>query len=121
MSTSSGPSGWPRHAAVGRKWTTFAPDLRAAFASAGEKPEGRSPPFVHLTGSTFAWQFIVVVHALRTGGHMITELKSVVEGVYILDEWNIDEKTFRPPAVEGRFVISKWQYHDRFNRYYARN
>jgi hypothetical protein len=47
----------------------------------------------------------VAVYALRTGGHMITELKSIIEGVYILDEWNIDEKIFRPPAVEGRFVI----------------
>ena len=36
---------------------------------------------------------------------MITELKSVIEGVYILDEWNIDGQTFRSPAVEGRFVI----------------
>jgi hypothetical protein len=35
----------------------------------------------------------------------ITELKTAIEGVYILDEWNIDGRTFRPPAVEGRFVI----------------
>jgi hypothetical protein len=35
----------------------------------------------------------------------ITELKAAIEGVYILDEWNIDGQTFRPPAVEGRFVI----------------
>ena len=35
----------------------------------------------------------------------ITELKAAIEGVYILDEWNIDGQTFRPPAVEGRFVV----------------
>jgi hypothetical protein len=35
----------------------------------------------------------------------ITELRAAIEGVYILDEWNIDGQTFRPPAVEGRFVL----------------
>ena len=35
----------------------------------------------------------------------ITELKVAIEGIYILDEWNIDGQTFRPPVVEGRFVI----------------
>jgi hypothetical protein len=35
----------------------------------------------------------------------ITELEAAIEGVYILDEWNIDGQTFRPPAVEGRFVV----------------
>ena len=35
----------------------------------------------------------------------ITELKAAIEGVYILEEWNIEGQTFRPPAVEGRFVI----------------
>jgi hypothetical protein len=35
----------------------------------------------------------------------IRELKAAIEGVYILEEWNIDGQTFRPPAVEGRFVI----------------
>ena len=35
----------------------------------------------------------------------ITELKAAIEGIYILDEWNIDGPTFRPPVVEGRFVI----------------
>jgi hypothetical protein len=35
----------------------------------------------------------------------ITELKAAIEGVYILEEWNIDGQIFRPPAVEGRFVI----------------
>ena len=35
----------------------------------------------------------------------IAELKAAIEGVYILDEWNIDGQIFRPPAVEGRFVI----------------
>jgi hypothetical protein len=77
---------------------------RTAFASAGEKLDGRLPPFLHLT-ATFAWKFIVVIRALRIGDHMITELKSIIEGVYILDEWNIDGTLFRPPAVEGRFVI----------------
>jgi hypothetical protein len=35
----------------------------------------------------------------------ITEIKAAIEGVYILDEWNIGGQIFRPPAVEGRFVI----------------
>ena len=35
----------------------------------------------------------------------ITEVKTAIEGVYILDEWTIGGQTFRPPAVEGRFVI----------------
>jgi hypothetical protein len=35
----------------------------------------------------------------------IAELKAAIEGVYILEEWNIDGQTFRSPAVEGRFVI----------------
>ena len=35
----------------------------------------------------------------------LTDLKSVIEGVYILDEWNSDGKVFRPPQVEGRFVL----------------
>jgi hypothetical protein len=35
----------------------------------------------------------------------ISELKAVLEGVYILDEWTIDGRTFRPPAVEGRSVF----------------
>lgn len=36
----------------------------------------------------------------------ITDLKAAIEGVYILDEWTINGQTFRPPAVEGRSVIS---------------
>jgi hypothetical protein len=35
----------------------------------------------------------------------IAELKAAIEGVYILDEWNIGGQIFRPPAVEGRFVL----------------
>jgi ketosteroid isomerase-like protein len=35
----------------------------------------------------------------------ITEIKAAIEGVYILDEWNKDGQTFRPPVVEGRLVI----------------
>jgi hypothetical protein len=35
----------------------------------------------------------------------MTDLKAAIEGVYILDEWTINGQTFRPPAVEGRFVI----------------
>jgi hypothetical protein len=35
----------------------------------------------------------------------IADLKAAIEGVYILDEWTIDGKTFRPPEVEGRSVI----------------
>jgi hypothetical protein len=36
----------------------------------------------------------------------ITELKGEVEGVYALDEWHIDGKVFRPPQVDGRFVLN---------------
>jgi hypothetical protein len=36
----------------------------------------------------------------------ISDLKAAIEGVYILDEWTINGQTFRPQAVEGRFVIS---------------
>jgi hypothetical protein len=35
----------------------------------------------------------------------VTELKAIVEGVYILDEWHNDGKVFRPPQVEARFVL----------------
>lgn len=35
----------------------------------------------------------------------ITDLKAAIEEIYILDEWNIDGQTFRPPVVEGRPVI----------------
>ena len=104
-------------------------DFCTMVASAGERRDGRSPRFVHLTASIFAWQFIVVVHAVRKEGYMktfvatiigflfacnsmvtcsaasITDLKAAIEGVYILDEWNIDGQTFRPPLVEGRFVV----------------
>jgi hypothetical protein len=34
----------------------------------------------------------------------VSELKGAIEGVYIVDEWNSDGKTFRPPQVEGRVV-----------------
>ena len=42
-----------------------------------------------------------------TNAATITELKAAIEGVYILDEWNNGGQTFRPPVVEGRFVILK--------------
>jgi hypothetical protein len=35
----------------------------------------------------------------------LTELKAAIEGVYILDEWTIDGKTFRPPAIEDRSIL----------------
>jgi hypothetical protein len=35
----------------------------------------------------------------------IAELRSQIEGVYALDEWHIDGKAFRPPQVDGRFVL----------------
>jgi hypothetical protein len=35
----------------------------------------------------------------------IAELRAGIEGVYVLDEWQIDGKFFRPSRVEGRFVI----------------
>jgi hypothetical protein len=83
--------------------------------------------FVHPKRCPLPGKFIVVVRT--KGGHMktfvatliaflfvcesivssnaawIADLKAAVEGVYILDEWIIDEQTFRPPAIEGRSVI----------------
>ena len=35
----------------------------------------------------------------------LSELKSAVEGVYILDEWYSDGKPYRPPQVEGRLIL----------------
>ena len=55
---------------------------------------------VTITGLLFACASVVTCNAAS-----LTELKAAIEGVYILDEWNIDGQTFRPPAVEGRFVI----------------
>jgi hypothetical protein len=109
-----------------RAWNFLASDH---VASVGEKRDGRSLRFVPLTARIFVWQFTVVVHALRTEGYMkmfvatiiaflfacnsivtcnaasITDLKAAIEGVYILEEWKIDGQTFRPPLVEGRFVV----------------
>jgi hypothetical protein len=51
-------------------------------------------------GVLFACNFMVTCNAAS-----ITDLKTLIEGVYILDEWNIDGHTFRPPAVEGRYVL----------------
>ena len=45
------------------------------------------------------------MNASRYSYMSITELKAAIEGVYILDEWNNDGQTFRPPVVEGRLVI----------------
>jgi hypothetical protein len=45
------------------------------------------------------------ISMITSNAASITELKAAIEGVYILDEWNIDGQTFRPPAVEGRFVV----------------
>jgi hypothetical protein len=35
----------------------------------------------------------------------VAELKAIVEGVYILDEWHKDGVIFRPPQVDARTVI----------------
>lgn len=35
----------------------------------------------------------------------LLELKAAIEGVYILDEWYSDGKPYRPPQVEGRFIL----------------
>src|SRR3984957_6187762 len=53
-----------------------------------------------LMGCLFVYNSMV---ACKAGS--MTEVKTAIEGVYILDEWTIGGQTFRPPAVEGRFVI----------------
>src|SRR3984885_16041340 len=53
-----------------------------------------------LMGCLFVYNLMV---ACKAGS--MTDLKLAIEGVYILDEWTINGQTFRPPAVEGRFVI----------------
>ena len=53
-----------------------------------------------LMGCLFVYNSMV---ACKAGS--MTDLKLAIEGVYILDEWTINGQTFRPPAVEGRFVI----------------
>jgi hypothetical protein len=53
-----------------------------------------------LIGCLFVYNSMV---ACKAGS--MTDLKLAIEGVYILDEWKINGQTFRPPAVEGRFVI----------------
>lgn len=35
----------------------------------------------------------------------VSELRTTIEGIYILDIWNIDGQICQPPVVEGRFVI----------------
>jgi hypothetical protein len=53
-----------------------------------------------------ALSFMFVATAIGSSrAASIADLKSVVEGVYILDEWTIDGRTFRPPEVEGRSVF----------------
>ena len=53
-------------------------DFCTMVASAGERRDGRSPRFVHLTASIFAWQFIVVVHAVRKEGYMKTFVATII-------------------------------------------
>src|SRR6266852_2591513 len=38
------------------------------------------------------------------GSHQ--ETKALLEGVYTLQEWHAGEETIRPPAVDGRVVLS---------------
>jgi hypothetical protein len=35
----------------------------------------------------------------------ITEVKSLVKGVYELEEWRVGDKVLKPPQVDGRFVL----------------
>jgi hypothetical protein len=35
----------------------------------------------------------------------VSDPKSTIEGVYILDEWYSDGKPYRPPQVEGRLIL----------------
>jgi hypothetical protein len=35
----------------------------------------------------------------------VSEIKTVIEGAYILEEWHVDENVFRPPQVDGRYIV----------------
>lgn len=35
-----------------------------------------------------------------------SEIRAVIDGAYILEEWHSDDSVFRPPQVEGRSVFS---------------
>ena len=35
----------------------------------------------------------------------LEELRTVIDGFYVLEEWHNGEKIFRPPQVEARFVL----------------
>jgi hypothetical protein len=67
---------------------------------------------LHMGGSqmkAFAGSALGLVFACCTyvscNAASIAELGAAIEGVYVLDEWHIDGKAFRPPQVEGRFVL----------------
>lgn len=34
-----------------------------------------------------------------------SQIRSAIDGAYVLEEWHIDENVFRPPQVEGRSVF----------------
>jgi hypothetical protein len=50
------------------------------------------------------------VVAVATCGVNANELlpkdaQNIIDGIYVLEEWRTDAGTFRPPVVEGRFVL----------------
>jgi hypothetical protein len=35
----------------------------------------------------------------------VSEIRAAIDGAYILEEWHDADRVFRPPQVEGRFVL----------------
>jgi hypothetical protein len=40
-------------------------------------------------------------------GASVPELKRMIEGFYVLEEWHMDGRVERPPRVDGRFVLKE--------------
>jgi hypothetical protein len=47
------------------------------------------------------WQF----QPVRAAEPDVEALRTRIEGIYILEEWHTDTGVFRPPQVEGRFIL----------------
>jgi hypothetical protein len=42
---------------------------------------------------------------VRAGDPDVEALRATIEGIYILEEWHTDTGVFRPPQVDGRFIV----------------
>ena len=53
------------------------------------------------------WSAVALVTCLTgvASAASIADVRHVIEGIYALDEWHIGGETFRPPQVDGRFVL----------------